>query len=256
MWSSVLLLGFLTGINPLRIGLALLVLSRPRPMQNLLVYGAGSLTACIVAVSTPLTVMHVTGAFEPIANNFATGIVARYVQFASGVVLLSIAAMLLVRQRQQSAAVGGGPSASNFSIPPAITRRISFLQEEAPERESVFRRVVRRGHREWTSGALWVSFALGFTCGGVEPDAGLFLLAFIVTSGVSLGEQILASIAFIVGLLVVIEATLIAYLVAPRKTEAALQRTHDWVVTHSRVVLIVMCFLGGLALIGRGMTVG
>jgi Sap, sulfolipid-1-addressing protein len=40
MWGAVLVLGLLEGLNPLRLGLTLLVLSRPRPVQNLLAYGA------------------------------------------------------------------------------------------------------------------------------------------------------------------------------------------------------------------------
>jgi hypothetical protein len=41
MWGSVLVLALLAALNPVRLGLALLVISRPRPVQNLLAYWVG-----------------------------------------------------------------------------------------------------------------------------------------------------------------------------------------------------------------------
>ncbi|MGA7050361.1 MAG: GAP family protein, partial [Mycobacterium sp.] len=38
MWSPVLVLAFMLAIDPLRLGLILLVISRPRPLQSLLAY--------------------------------------------------------------------------------------------------------------------------------------------------------------------------------------------------------------------------
>ncbi|MBL3746502.1 GAP family protein, partial [Mycobacteroides abscessus subsp. massiliense] len=46
MWGSVLALVVLVALNPIRLGITLLVISRPKPVPNLLVYWAG----CLIAV--------------------------------------------------------------------------------------------------------------------------------------------------------------------------------------------------------------
>lgn len=258
------MLGLLTGINPVRIGIALLVLSRPRPMQNLLVYVAGCVTACVIAVAAPLTLLHTTPAFEPVVDGFATSPVVRYVQIGIGLVVLLIAALLaahsLVRRRQRAGVAPPGHGAPTVVMSPPVPSPISRLIGGSPDMsaddESLIRRLVRRMHHAWKSGSLWVSFVIGIAFGGVEPDAGLFLLAFILTSGAGLGAQILAGIAFIVGILVVVELTLVSYLVAPTKTQSALQRLHDWALSHRRAILIAMCLIGGVALIARGLLSG
>lgn len=264
MWSSVLALGLLTGLNPVRIGLALLVISRPRPVQNLLVYGAGCVTACVLAVAVPLTLLHMTPMFEPIVDGFAASPTLRHIQIVLGVLALSIAALLtvhaLMRRRQRADLPPPGSKAPtlvmNSPAPSPISRLLGHEQDASTEDLSVTRRLLRRVHAAWKDGSLWVSFVIGFGFGGVEPDAGFFLLAFILTSGAGIGAQIIAGVAFIVGILVVVEVTLISYLIAPAKTQATLHRLHDWALAHRRTILIAMCLLGGVALIARGLVTG
>ncbi|RAV13507.1 GAP family protein [Mycolicibacterium sp. GF69] len=264
MWGSVLVLGLLTGLNPVRIGIALLVVSRPRPVQNLLVYGAGCLTACVIVVAVPLTLMHATPMFEPFVDGFATSTIVRHGQIGLGVLALSIAAMLtahsLMRRRRQADVLRSGGKTStlvmNSPAPSPVTRLLGHAQDAPSEGSSAIRRLLRPLRDAWANGSLWVSFVIGFGFGGVEPDAGLFLLAFILTSGAGIGAQIIAGIAFIVGILAVVEITLISYVVAPAKTQAALQRLHDFALAHHRMILIAMCLLGGAALVARGLVSG
>jgi Sap, sulfolipid-1-addressing protein len=42
MWSSLPGLAFLMAINPVLLGVILLVISRPRPVQNLLAFGSAA----------------------------------------------------------------------------------------------------------------------------------------------------------------------------------------------------------------------
>lgn len=264
MWSSVLALGLLTGLNPLRIGLALLVISRPRPVHNLVAYGGGSLTACIVAVSLPLTLLHVIPGFKDSVDGFVTSPTIWRLQIGLGVLVLLIAALLagqsLMRRRQNAdLAPRGGNAPTTVMDSPALSplsRLLGFGQDTTTEGGSSVRRLLRRVRDGWKNGSLWVSFGIGFGFGGVEPDAGLLLIAFILTSGAGIGQQILAGIAFIVGILVVVEITLVSYLVAPKKTQAVLQRLHDWALAHGRIILIGMCLVGGAALIFRGLAGG
>ena len=43
-----LVVALLSGFNPVRLGITLLVISRPRPMQNLFVYWIGCLVASVL----------------------------------------------------------------------------------------------------------------------------------------------------------------------------------------------------------------
>jgi hypothetical protein len=264
MWSSVLVLGLLTGLNPVRIGIAILVISRSRPLPNLLAYGAGCLTACVFGVATPLILMHVTPIFDPFVDGIATSPIVRHIQIVLGVLVLSIAALLtvhLLMRRRQPADLplpgGNTPTpVKNAPVPSPISRLLGGPLDAPTEDESAIRRLLRRVRDAWKDGSLWVSFLIGFGFGGIEPDAGLVLLAFILTSGAPIGAQIVAGIAFIVGILAVAEITLISYLVAPSRTQAVLQRLHDWALARSRTILIAMCVVGGITLIVRGVFSG
>ena len=47
MWSAVLVLSLVVAMDPVRIGITALMLSRPRPMLNLFVFWLGGMTAGI-----------------------------------------------------------------------------------------------------------------------------------------------------------------------------------------------------------------
>ncbi|ORV16696.1 GAP family protein [Mycobacterium celatum] len=264
MWSSLVLVGLssglLTGFDPMRLGLALLVISRPRPVQNLLAYGVGNLIACVFTVVFPLTMLHNTPMLKSFADNLATSPTVKHIQLAMGVVALSIGALLLVhslarwRQRAHSTAASGPASTQVLESqkPSAISRLLGRPQDVPPEGASGFRGLLNRAHNAWENGSLWVAGALGLGT-GPPLDGVLFLLAFIVASGAATGTQAVAAVAFVIGMLAVIEFTLASYLAAPAKTQAIVQRLHDWARTHRRKILIAMCAVGGLALIGTGM---
>ena len=78
------------------------MVSRPRPVQNLLAYGVGSLTACIATVVVPLTLLHGTPMFRSFTQDLATpatteSSTVRHIQIGMGVLALSIAALMTVR---------------------------------------------------------------------------------------------------------------------------------------------------------------
>lgn len=259
VWGSVLALGILVGLDPMRIGITLLVISRPRPVQNLLMFGAGCMAACIPTLIVPLTLLHATPMFKSTAESWAKSSTGGYIQIGMGAVALTTATVLTVhfwvRQRAKLPATDGGASTmvldADTSTP--VSRLLARAKEEPEGGTSLFRRLLRRGHDAWESGALWVSFVIGFSFAGAPPDVALFLLAIVVVSGAAVGTQITAAIAFIVGMLAVVEIVLVSYLAAPTKTEAVLQRLHDWAWAHHRKILVAMCILAGVMLIAKGL---
>jgi hypothetical protein len=261
MWSSVLVMalgaGLLTGFDPMRLGITLLVISRPRPVQNLLAYGVGNLIACLFTVVLPLTVLHVTPAFKTFVESLATSSIARHIQVGIGLLALFIAAVLIVRslarrgQRTRVMAADGNTLVLDSGAPSPIERLLGRAQNARAEGGSAISRLFGRAYNAWENGSLWISWVIGLAS-GPPLDGVLFLIAFIVASGVAIGAQASAAIAFVVGMLAVVELTLVCYLAKPARTQAIVQRLHDWARAHRQKILIAMCTVGGVALLAGG----
>jgi uncharacterized protein YggT (Ycf19 family) len=269
MWSSVLVLALPIALDPVRLGVNLLLISRSRPAQNLLVYWVGCALASVLLLLVPILVMYVTPMFSSFAHDLAspttpTSSTLRHVEIVMGVLALSVAAVLavrfLARQRAQLPVRGADTSTlvANSDTPNPISRLLGRAQESknAAVVEGGFgspiRRLLRRANNAWESGSLWVALAIGFWA-GPNPSLVIFALATILASGAAIGTQIGAAIVFIVETLAVVEIVLLSNLVAPAKTEALLRLLHDWARAYRRQILVAMLTLVGLALVAQGM---
>jgi hypothetical protein len=261
MWSSVVVLALPIALDPVRLGVNLLLISRPRPAQNLLLYWVGCVLASVVLLVVPILVLHFTPAFSPFVHDLAnpkttTSSTIRHVQIVMGVLALSTAAWLAVRSwARRRAPIPAGPGAASTPVTDHDTSNpISRLLARGKEgtSRSGAGRLLGRAHDAWESGALWVAFAIGFWA-GPNPSLVVFALTTILTSGAAIGMQISAAVAFVVETLVIVEIVLISNLVAPAKTQEFLRLLHDWVRARRRQVLIAMLTLIGLALVAQGM---
>lgn len=250
MWSSVLVLALPIALDPVRLGVNLLLVSRPRPAQNLLVYWIGCVSASFVLLLAPLLVLHFTPLFSSFVHDLAkpgttASSTVRHVQVVLGAVVLAIAALMAVRLVTRRRA----QPESDASSP--VSRLLKRGQEAPTEGGSVFQRLLGRAHRAWESGALWVSLAIGFWA-GPNPSLVVFSLAAILSSGAVIGAQIGAAIVFVAVSLAVVEIVLISNLVAPNRTQAALRRVHDWVGGRRRQIVVAILALVGLAFVAQG----
>lgn len=247
MWSSLLGLALLISLNPILLGVVLLIISRPQPVQHLIAYWAGAMTVNIPAFLTPLALLHLVPGFASFAHGFAspqaqpsTGL--RPVPLGIAVVLLAIATVMVVRLRARRRAdvlvgPGGAPARPG--------------SHRAPE-TSLLRQLLGRLTTAWENGSLRVTYIVGMF---YFPSLSLVLLigTTIATSEASIGEQVGAAVAFVVGFLAVLEITLLLYVVAPERTAAVLQPVHDWARAHSRQILIAFFALAGLWQLARGL---
>jgi hypothetical protein len=263
VWSSVLGLALLLAVNPVRLGVILLMLSRPRPVQNLLAYWVGNLVAGVPYVLVPLMVLHLT----PMSTLFRQGSAARgtvanstvgHIQIGMGVLALSIAALMtvrsLTRQRQRAHLPTPGGSTSTLVLdsntPTAISRPPGRAQNAATEGGSAIRRLLARARNAWENGSSWIALVWGLFS---APADSLLVVAIIAGSGAAIGTQVSAAIAFVVGWLAVIEIILVTYLATPDKTQAALRVLHDWSRAHRRQILVVTFAVVGVSSVARGM---
>jgi hypothetical protein len=256
MWGSVLGLALMAALNPMRLGLALLMISRPRPGPNLLAYWAGGLTVCVPELLIPLVVLHFTPMFKvdpherPSATTHST---LGHIQIGIGVIGLSIAAVIAVRfmARQRTPQLAAtGDTRLGSSLP--IARFLGGPQDASTENESTMRRLLRRARDAWENGALWVAWVVGLA--SVPVDGVLFMVAIIVASGAAITAQVSAAVAFIIVMYSAVEIILVGYLATPLRTEALVRRLHDWVLTYRRQILIVMFTVVGVSQLAQGLS--
>src|SRR6201996_88065 len=100
MWSAVLGLSLIAAIDPIRIGIVVLLISRPRPMVSLLAFWLGGMAAgnaaalVLVGYLRDLTLSVMRGLLS------ATGSpAAAHVRVAIGVLVLLIAGLIAARFR-------------------------------------------------------------------------------------------------------------------------------------------------------------
>jgi hypothetical protein len=265
MWGYLLVLALLITLHPVRLGVILLMISRPRPMQNLFVYWAGCAIAGVCSLLIPLVVLHVTPVFDSFLMNFANptaNSTVRHIEIGMGALTLVVAAILGVRfatcppghPRSHQAASGGSTSTLvlDSNTPTAISRLLGITRDAATEDGSAARRLLRRIRSAWGNGSVWVALVIGVAM-GPGLDGAVFVLAIIVASGASFCVQITAAITFIIAMLAVEEVILVSHLVRPAKTQAFLRRLHDWALAHRRKLLVAILAVVGVSLMAQGM---
>ena len=115
MWATVLLLALMAAADPVRIGIAVYLISRPRPMLNLLVFWLGGMVTGVVAALGVLLFLRDPAAelVQYVLSATASGTFRHY-QIACGVLAVLIAALIEVgvsaRQQARVPVSAGGPS--------------------------------------------------------------------------------------------------------------------------------------------------
>ena len=262
MWSSVAVLALPIALDPVRLGVNLLLISRPRPARNLLVYWIGCVSASFVLLLVPLLVLHFTPVFSSFVHDLANpatkaSSTVRHVEIGLGALILAIAAFMAVRfvtRRGAHSRAGdakmSAPEADSDSSSP-VSRLLKRGLEAPSEGASAAQRLLGRAGRAWESGALWVAFVIGFWA-GPNPSLVMFSLATILASGAVIGAQISAAVVFIVVSLAVVEIVLISNVLAPTRTQAALRLVHDWVGGYRTPILVAILTLVGIAFVAQG----
>lgn len=239
--GTVLVLALMMATDPVRLGVTLLLISRPRPILNLLAYWLGAMLVGVTAAVVVLTMMR---DFAPTLlqnlSSLAATPVVRHAQIAFGVLALLLAALttagLPARQPLRvPVSVGGDPSA--LLLQPSTPTGISQL--------------LGRARRVLGGESLWVALAAGIGT-GPAPLEYLVALTAILAMGGAIGTQISAAVVFNVVMLAVCEITLVSYLATPTRTLAIIDQLNSWVRTHRRRILSLMIGVAGVCLVVTG----
>ena len=235
MCSAALVLSLLAAIDPVRIGITAVLISRPRPMLNLLVFWLGGVIAAIAVAFVVLV------SFRDFTLSLMRGMVwavespsVAYIRAALGALAVSIAALIMVRfVARQSAhlSVIGGESA--LLVPRPNTRsRLSM-------------------HSSPIGGSLLVAFVAGLAL-ATPPVEYMAAIIAIVASEPTQAAQVGAALMFTLVAFTVVEVPLITYLTSPAQTLAVVRRLNDWISPRRQAIPAVVIGAIGCTLLVSG----
>ncbi|OYN80878.1 hypothetical protein CG716_07740 [Mycolicibacterium sphagni] len=233
------LLGLAVSIEPARVGLIALLLTRPRPARHLLVFLC---TGLAMSLSVGFAVLFVFHHIFLGKANFNPALI----QIGIGGVALVLGALLMskipLRQfsRREMAEVPAGSTADSAVV----------VQDPPPP--SRFKRLSNRvrgfvqGESSWFSGSVGAALAM--------PSVDyMALLALIIASKTPPAEQAAALVTFLLLASWAAVVPLLSFLVAPAKTRIWVQRFNEWIRTRTRRHAGVFVAVVGIILIGVGL---
>lgn len=238
--DTVIAMALIAATNPVRLGVALLLISRPRPMLNLLTFWLGAMTMAIAAALSVLTVVH---RFAPTLMQSvsvqAASSGARHTQIAIGLTILAITALIAMgssARRARVAVSSGGPSTE-------------VLRTSRP---GAFARLRDRVENVLKGDYLSVAFVVGLGSGFPAVEFPVALAA-IAASGRSIGVQFSVAIMFIVVMLLVIEIPLVSYSATPVQTHAFMRRLHDWALPRRWRIVAILVAAEAVLMVATGL---
>ncbi|OBI19722.1 hypothetical protein A5712_18875 [Mycobacterium sp. E2327] len=250
MWTLVLICGIGMAIDPVRIGLAVLMLTRRRPMRNLFAFWLGGIVTGVAVAIGVLVLMRevalvaIRGIGTAISQVRSAIFILEGARLQITLGLLALVVLAVMTMRARAAAqipvapvnAGGGGSAT-------------LLAEEPPR--GVFQRLGARTQEMLNCDVLWPSFVVG-AASSFPPYEGAVLLAFIMASGAAIATQFVAFILFTVMVLAMVEIPLVAYLARPEQTLALMLRLQNWLRTYRHQIMQVSFGGTGLILLTQG----
>jgi hypothetical protein len=248
MWIYVLYMGFALALDPFRLGVALVLTSRRRPMLNLFAFWLGGMTAGIGLAMfallllrgfTQVAVQNAMSVIDHLRSTVAIFTGGRF-QITAGVLMLLAVVILRARERsriEEQVAVGSGG--------------VSDVVRQPRGPGALFAWLAARTHDMLKSDAIWPVFVAG-AASAIPPIDGVAMLAVIMASRADLGTQFSAFVAFILLMLLIVEIPLVGYIVRPEKTAGLVQQVQSWVQAHLRQILHTLLAMGGITAMVQG----
>jgi hypothetical protein len=241
MWGMVLLMGFGSILDPMRLGISVLLVSRPRPVLTLFAFWLGGMTTGVtVALVMLLVLRDVAASVGRWVTAMSANALVGPLQIGAGVLVLLLGArmaVLVLGSQRIPVPVGDTPVPTPPLGPQSAITRVSGRLREA----------LGGGH-------LWVAFVVGLGS-ATPPVETVVVLAAILASGAAVGTQFAAAIAFTLLTLAVIEIPLLTFLIRPARTQAVMQFIQEWVRSRRNAIIAVLCLVMGSALVATGMGV-
>jgi hypothetical protein len=234
MWITVLLLAVAVNFEPTRLGMITLLLTKPRPLRQLVTFLSCWLTMSASAGLLVLFVFH-TGFLKTGHNN---GPKIQIVIGAAAVLVAALLASNLPLGTSRKPLVGatiGGPGSLSPSKPPALERLVS-----------------RAGQVVKTE-SLWFPSVTGVWLALPSPDYCAMLI-LIAASGAAPAAQVGALVTWLVVANAVAAIPLASYVIAPQRTRAWLSMLNDWIRARRRRDFAMLLAVVGAVMVGVGVS--
>ena len=254
MVRDVLLMTLLVVLNPFLLAIILLIVSRPRPVQNLFAYWVGCMITNLPIFLVPLVALHVIPSFANFAHDLAApapGVTLKPIQLGAGLVMLLVSGLVAMRHRKQQrteiltpVSVGGDSAVLLLERPEEPTSDLC-PQGRFDDLLARAKAVLERAKAAWEDGNLWLSVLFGMGC---VPSLTMVLLvdSLIVGSGASIGMQMIVAIVFVLTMFIVLEAALLSNVFAPAKTQAVLKPLQRWSADHTNQIVYTLLAVVGV----------
>lgn len=238
MWPTLLVMAIAVSFEPVRIGLTVMMLNRPRPLLQLFAFLCGGFAMGMAVGLVVLFILRHT-------LSSTTHFTVPKVQILIGLLALLVAAVLatnisarrFLRGPLRGAAVGGDAGADVVQPGPP----------SALEKLYIRTRHLLRGSSLWVAGVSGLGIAL--------PSVDyLAALAVILASGAAPGAQAGALLTFNVVAFTLVEISLISYLAAPDKTRVFMAALYDWIRSRPRRDVAALLAVGGCFMLALGMS--
>jgi hypothetical protein len=248
MWIYVLYMGFALALDPCRLGFAVVLASRRRPMLNLFAFWLGGMAAGIGLAMVALLLLRdfaqvaVQNAMSVIDHVRPTVVIftGGRLQITLGVLVLLALVIVRTRERARVAkqvAVGGGGMSDVVREPRGPGALLAWF--------------AARTQDMLKSDFIWPVFVAG-AASAIPPIDGVAMLAVIMASRADLGTQFSAFVVFTLLMLSIIEIPLVSYLVWPEKTVGLVQQVQTWIQAHLRQIMHTLLTMGGVTLVVQG----
>jgi hypothetical protein len=250
MWTTVLVMAIAVIFEPIRIGLAVLMLNRRRPMLQLLTFISGGFT---MGIGVGLVIIFILRS-TPLAGHFTVA----QAQIVAGSLALLVALALatsaparrFIRRAPVCVAVGGeeGPQVPG-GIQGDVEGEAALPDETPPGRLKRLTEGARQLLMEGDS--LHVAFVSGM--GAALPSANyLGAMAAILAANVAPPTQATALLLFNVVAFGLVEVPLVSYLAAPQKTREFMAGVQEWIRARGQRGIAVVLAAGGTFLLILG----
>lgn len=235
MWTTVIVLALALNLEPNRLGVIGLLLLRPEPIRQLLVFLCSSF---VVNSATGLIVLFMVNRGSVLKGDSSSAIM----QIGVGTLALLVAAVLLTSIRMPGgkgrAAGAPAPTGESTGVPSTGLALVDNFTKRAG-------RLVE-GRSLWFAGALGVGIAL--------PSVDFVaLLLLIASSGEPLRVQTTALFTFLIVANTILLIPMVGYFAAKEKTIRALENLRSWVLARSRRDYAVLLAIAGALMVTVGL---
>jgi Sap, sulfolipid-1-addressing protein len=243
MWLTVVLMGIVAAMAPMRIAAIVMILSRRQPVRHLLAYLIGGFALSLAVNAVILFALEGVGIGR--RSRIPGGI-----EIAVGVLALALAALVasgkadkLRRKRKHQKAPAQLPTDGGHDTPTAAAEAPQGIHQLA-----AFQKLPGPVQQGLKSESTLVAWILG---GAVARPSALFLaaIAAIVGSGAGVAPSVAALIVLNLTAFILAEAFLIGFLGAPEATRRRVDRLWEWMQVHHRFVVASLPAAVGLYLL-------